>query len=179
VNLRKLDLGSSLEGEVARGGTPFSANTRYAAAMPEEPVLIAQELRVAVGRVARRLRRISAERDTATAVKFTEVTLLLRLAREGRQSPSDLARHEQVTSQAIAAIVRELQARKLVRRGAHSTDGRRSLLSITDAGRAALWSDDQAALHALVETLGEHYTKTELRRLAAAIPLLNRLADLI
>jgi MarR family/Family of unknown function (DUF6282) len=49
---------------------------------------------------------------------FTEVTLLLRLAREGPQSPRDLARHDQVTSQAIAAIVRELQARKLVSRNA-------------------------------------------------------------
>lgn len=147
--------------------------------MPDDSALIAQELRVAVGRVARRLRRISAERDTTSAVKFTEVTVLLRLAREGPQSPGDLAKHEQVTSQAIAAIVRELQARNLVSRDAHSTDGRRALVSITAKGRAALWSDDQAALRTLVDTLGDNYTKAELRRLGAMIPLLNRLADLI
>jgi DNA-binding MarR family transcriptional regulator len=147
--------------------------------VPDDSALIAQELRVAVGRVARRLRRISAERDTTSAVKFTEVTVLLRLAREGPQSPGDLAKHEQVTSQAIAAIVRELQARNLVSRDAHSTDGRRALVSITAKGRAALWSDDQAALRTLVDTLGDNYTKAELRRLAAMIPLLNRLADLI
>ena len=147
--------------------------------MPDDSALTAQELRVAVGRVARRLRRISAERDTAAAVKFTEVTVLLRLAREGPQSPSDLAKHEQVTSQAIAAIVRELQARNLVSRDAHSTDGRRALVSITAKGRAALWSDDQAALRTLAETLDDYYTRAELRRLGAMIPLLNRLADLI
>lgn len=147
--------------------------------MSDDEAQIAQELRVAVGRVARRLRRISAERDAATAVKFTEVTVLLRLAREGPQSPSDLAKHEQVTTQAIAAIVRELQARNLVSRDAHSTDGRRTLISITAKGRAALWNDDQAALRTLAEALGDCYTKAELRRLAATIPLLNRLADLI
>jgi DNA-binding MarR family transcriptional regulator len=147
--------------------------------VPDDSALIAQELRVAVGRVARRLRRISAESDTAAAVKFTELTVLLRLAREGPQSPSDLAKHEGVTSQAIAAIVRELQARNLVSRDAHSTDGRRALVSITAKGRAALWSDDQGALRTLVETLGDYYTRAELRRLGAMIPLLNRLADLI
>jgi DNA-binding MarR family transcriptional regulator len=145
----------------------------------DDEAQIAQELRVAVGRVARRLRRISAERDAVAAVKFTEVTVLLRLAREGPQSPSDLAKHEQVTTQAIAAIVRELQARDLVSRDAHSTDGRRTLISITAKGRAALWSEDQAALRTLTETLGDYCTKAELRRLAATIPLLNRLADLI
>jgi DNA-binding MarR family transcriptional regulator len=147
--------------------------------VPDDSALIAQELRVAVGRVARRLRRISAERDTVSAVKFTEVTVLLRLAREGPQSPSDLAKHEQVTSQAIAAIVRALQTRNLVSRDAHSTDGRRALVSITAKGRAALWSEDQAALRTLVDTLGDYYTRAELRRLGSMIPLLNRLADLI
>jgi DNA-binding MarR family transcriptional regulator len=147
--------------------------------VPDDSALIAQELRVAVGRVARRLRRISAESDAAAAVKFTELTVLLRLAREGPQSPSDLAKHEGVTSQAIAAIVRELQARNLASRDAHSTDGRRAFVSITAKGRAALWSDDQAALRTLVETLGDYYTRAELRRLGAMIPLLNRLADLI
>jgi hypothetical protein len=38
---------------------------------------------------------------------------------------------------------------------------------------------DQAALGTLVETLADHYTSALQRRLAATIPLLNRLADLI
>ena len=70
--------------------------------MPDELTQVSQELRVAVGRVARRLRRISAEGDAEGAVKFNELLVLLRLSHQGALSPSDIARHEQVTSQAIA-----------------------------------------------------------------------------
>jgi hypothetical protein len=67
-------------------------------------------------------------------VKFTEVTVL-RLAREDRSRRATWP-NERVTSQAIAAIVRELQAQPGESRW-HSTDGRRTLISITK-GRAAL-----------------------------------------
>lgn len=140
---------------------------------------LAQELRVAVGRVARRLRRLSAEGDAPGSIKFNELLVLVRLARDGAASPSDIARHEQVTSQAIAAIVRSLEARGLVTRDAHGTDGRRTLISITKAGRVAIRSHDQAALDVTVETLSEYFSSGEIRRLTSAVPLLNRLADLL
>lgn len=148
--------------------------------MPDQDnALLAQELRVAVGRVARRLRRISAEEDAPGSIKFNELLVLVRLARDGAASPSDIARHEQVTSQAIAGVVRTLEDRGLVTRDAHSTDGRRTLVSITRAGRAAVRSHDQAALETMVAVLGEYYSSGEIRRLASVVPLLNRLADLI
>lgn len=148
--------------------------------MPDQDTsLLAQELRVAVGRVARRLRRISSEEDPPGTIKFNELLVLVRLAREGASSPSEIARHEQVTSQAIAAVVRNLEALGLVTRDAHSTDGRRTLVAITRAGRAAVRSHDQAAMDALVEVLGDYYSSGEIRRLESVVPLLNRLADLI
>src|SRR4051812_39748354 len=148
--------------------------------MPDEDTsLLAQELRVAVGRVARRLRHISAEEDEPGTINFNELLVLVRLAREGPSSPSEVARHEQVTSQAIAAVVRSLEARGLVTRDAHSTDGRRTLITITRAGRAAIGSHDQAAMDTMVDALGEYYSSGEIRRLASVVPLLNRMADLI
>jgi DNA-binding MarR family transcriptional regulator len=147
--------------------------------MSDDLTQVSQELRVAVGRVARRLRRISAERDAEGAVKFNELLVLLRLAHEGALSPSDIARHEQVTSQAIAAVVRDLEARGLVTRDAHSTDGRRTVVVLTKAGRAALASHDQAAARTMVEVLDEYFSSGEIKRLTSAIPLMNRLADLI
>ena len=148
--------------------------------MPDQNAsLLAQELRVAVGRVARRLRQISAEQDAPGAVKFTEVVVLVRLAREGPLSPTEIARHEQVTSQAIAAVVRNLESSGLVTRDAHSTDGRKTLISITRAGRAAIHSHDQAAMDSMVDALDDYYSAGEIRRLQAIVPLLNRLADLI
>nr|WTB35046.1 MarR family transcriptional regulator [Streptomyces sp. NBC_00830] len=147
--------------------------------MSDDLTYVSQELRVAVGRVARRLRRISTEGDAEGAVKFTELLVLTRLSHEGALSPSDIARHEKVTSQAIAAVVRDLETRGLVTRDAHSTDGRRTVIALTRAGRAALASHDQAAAHTMVEVLDERFSSGEIRRLTSAIPLLNRLADLI
>ena len=64
-------------------------------------VVTAQELRLAIGRVARRLRQLYAtERDGA--VSFIELGVLVRLQREGPTSPGTLAAGEGVTSQAIA-----------------------------------------------------------------------------
>jgi DNA-binding MarR family transcriptional regulator len=147
--------------------------------MSDDLTHVSQELRAAVGRVARRLRRVSAEGDAEGAVKFTELIVLLRLSHEGALSPSDIARHEKVTSQAIAAVVRDLETRGLVTRDAHSTDGRRTVIALTRAGRAAIASHDQASAHAMVEILGERFSAGEIRRLASVIPLLNRLADLL
>jgi DNA-binding MarR family transcriptional regulator len=147
--------------------------------MPDDLTHVSQELRVAVGRVARRLRRVSAEGDAEGAVKFTQLIVLLRLSHEGALSPSDIARHEKVTSQAVAAVVRDLETRGLVVRDAHSTDGRRTVIKLTRAGRAALTSHDQAAAHAMVEALDKRFSPAEIRRLNSVIPLLNRLADLI
>ena len=144
-----------------------------------EPAATAQEVRVAVGRVARRLRRISGMHRDGETISFTQITLLVRLAREGPMSPTAIARHEQVTSQAITALVRELEGRRLVTRDAHSTDGRRTLVSITKAGRAALWDYNEEVVATLVAALSERFTPAEVRRLSAAVPLLNRLADII
>lgn len=136
----------------------------------------AQDLRVAIGRVARGLRRLYAsERDEA--VSFIELAILVRLDREGPTFPTALAARESVTSQAIAGIVRELERRALVRRTADELDRRRVLVAITDGGRELLVRREHAVVDAMVRALAEAYTPVERRRLEAAVPLLNRLAE--
>jgi len=137
----------------------------------------AQDLRVAIGRVARGLRRLyAAERDDGAA-SFIELAILVRLDREGPTFPSELAAGETVTSQAIAGIVRELERRDLVQRSGDLEDRRRVLVAITDAGRELLMRREQAVVDATVRALEEDYTPAERRRLEAAVPLLNRLAE--
>jgi len=137
----------------------------------------AQDLRVAIGRVARGLRRLyAAERDDGAA-SFIELAILVRLDREGPTFPSELAAGETVTSQAIAGIVRELERRDLVQRSGDLQDRRRVLVAITDAGRELLMRREQAVVDATVRALEEDYTPAERRRLEAAVPLLNRLAE--
>src|SRR5215467_13814049 len=109
-------------------------------------VATAQELRVAIGRVARRLRQLYAtERESAAS--FIELGILVRLEREGPTSPTTLAAGESVTSQAITGAVREL-----------------------------LVSRENAVVDAMVTALAHEYTPAERRQLESAVPLLNRLA---
>jgi DNA-binding MarR family transcriptional regulator len=138
-------------------------------------VAAAQDLRVAIGRVARRLRQLYAtERESAAS--FIELGILVHLEREGPASPSTLAAREGVTSQAIAGTVRELERRALVERTSGQTDRRRVAVAITDTGRELLMSREHAVVDAMVTALADGYTPAERRQLESAIPLLNRLA---
>lgn len=136
----------------------------------------AQELRVAIGRVARRMRQIYATHD-GTGPTFTEVAVLVHLAREGPTSPTQLAGRERVTTQAIAAVIRDLESRKLVQRGPHPSDGRRTVITITPAGAAVISDRELAVMDVLIRALENSFDATERRRLEAVTPLLNKLAD--
>jgi DNA-binding MarR family transcriptional regulator len=131
---------------------------------------------MAVGRVARRLRQIYAD-ERESAVSFIEISILVHLARSGPSSPSALAARESVTSQAIAGVVRELESRGLVARSGHPQDRRRVVIAITETGRELLSSHEHAVVQAIVKALADDYSPAERRRLRAAVPLLDRLAD--
>jgi DNA-binding MarR family transcriptional regulator len=138
-------------------------------------LLTKQELRLAIGRVARRLRQLYAtERDAA--VSFIELGILVRLQREGPTSPGTLAAGEGVTSQAIAGVVRELERRALVERTGGQADRRRVAVAITDAGRELLMSREHAVVDAMIAALATEFTSAERQQLESAIPLLDRLA---
>lgn len=138
----------------------------------------AQQLRVAVGRVARRLRQRSGTHPREPA-SFSQIILLVRLEQDGALTPTELAVHEKVTTQAIAQVVRELEDRGLVTRETHASDRRSTVVAITEQGRAVVRSHDQAGVAVLAKALATSFTPAELRRLQLAIPLLNRVADLI
>jgi DNA-binding MarR family transcriptional regulator len=144
--------------------------------MTDSPdVLAAQDLRLAIGRVARRLRQLYAT-ERGSAANVIELGILVRLQREGPTSPGTLAAGEGVTSQAIAGVVRELERRALVERTGDQADRRRVAVAITDAGRELLTSREHAVVDAMVRALADEYTPAERRQLESAVLLLNRLA---
>ena len=139
-------------------------------------VIAAQDLRLAIGRVARRLRQLYAtEREGAAS--FIELGILVRLEREGPISPSTLAAGEGVTSQAIAGVVRELERRALVERAGGQNDRRRVTVAITDAGRELLMNREHVVVGAMVRALADEYTPAERGQLESVVPLLSRLAQ--
>jgi DNA-binding MarR family transcriptional regulator len=132
---------------------------------------LAADLRVAVGRLARRLRQEQQSGD----LSFPEISVLSRLDREGPASPGRLAAAERVKPQAMAVTVAKLEARTLVARVADAGDARRALLSIAGPGLAVLTQLRNARNALLTRGLAD-FDEAELGRLHDALPLLERLA---
>jgi DNA-binding MarR family transcriptional regulator len=94
-------------------------------------------------------------------------------------SARQLANGERVTAQAIGAALGALHRRGLVQRTPDSRDRRRTIVSLTDPGRSAFTVREQTVIDRMVQAVESGYTAAERRRLAAAVPLLERLADLL
>jgi DNA-binding MarR family transcriptional regulator len=137
----------------------------------------ARDLRIAVGRVGRRLRDLYATMPTAGEVSFAEVSLLSRLRREGSTSPGALAEAEHVTAQAVGSVLGVMQRKGLIDRAPDPTDGRKVVVTLTDAGQHAFDHRGEEVSEHLARVLGQEFTPAERARLAAAVPLLERLAD--
>lgn len=137
----------------------------------------ARDLRLAIGRIARRIRQLYAAADASSDVTFTELAILSRLAREGESSPSALAGTERITAQAIGSSLRTLHERGLVSRAPDARDRRRVMVSISGPGRHTLDSREHVITERLNEALADGFSRAELQRIASAVPLLERLAD--
>ena len=140
----------------------------------EETVLLGGDIRVAVGRIARRLRQAHVAGDPT----FSEASVLARLDRDGPAAPGALAAAERVRPQAMTATLRALERRGLVARSADAEDGRRALITVTDQGRRVLTDMRRASTVRLARGLAQ-FTPAERARLAEAVPLLERLAGLL
>lgn len=90
-----------------------------------------------------------------------------------------LARHEQMTPQAMGATIASLEKLGLVTRSADAADARRWILSLTPEGLAAIHSGRNAVADKITAVLEESFTDEETGTLAAAAPLMVRLADLL
>src|SRR5262249_51499599 len=133
---------------------------------------VASELHVAIGRVVRRLRQAHVPGD----LTLSEASVLSRLDRGGPATPGELATHERVRPQAMCATLAALERPRLVVRAGDPTDGRRVLMSATDAGRQLL-VDRRGVKAAVMARALAGFSADELRLLSDVTPLLERLAD--
>src|ERR1700709_2051289 len=95
---------------------------------------LASDLRVVLGQLIRRLR-------SEHRFSLSQGSVLGRPAREGAQSVSDLAFAERVRPQSMAQTVTDLESDGLVARAPDPDDGRRALVSLTEAGLTELRED--------------------------------------
>ncbi len=131
---------------------------------------VASELRVVLGRLIRRL-------GSEHKYGLTQTAVLGRLDRMGPQPTGQLAKWEGVRPQSMSQTIAELESLALVSRSADVSDGRRSLVSLTDAGRAALHEDRAQREGYLAELINEKLDADERELLSRAIELLRRISD--
>jgi DNA-binding MarR family transcriptional regulator len=138
----------------------------------EEIEELAGALRVGVGMLFRRLKQ--AEPGDLT---MPETSALSRLDRGGPMTSSDLARQDRISPQSMGVTVAALEQRGLIARDRDPQDGRRILLSLTEAGRQVVHSRRGARTELIARALRDGFTPAELAQLRAIIPLVERLAE--
>lgn len=142
-----------------------SPNTAYTTAL-------AAELRIALGRLVRKLREHSRSGDLTPSQR----AVLIHLEREGPTTVTGLARAEGVRPQSMGATVAALEAARHVAGVSDPSDGRQTLISLTDDSREMLLAGRAAREDWLFHGL-DIFSPAERDQLAVAIPLLRRLAD--
>jgi DNA-binding MarR family transcriptional regulator len=140
-----------------------------------DPDELAAALRLSIGLLLRRMRQI----PTRDELTLSESAALARLDRGGPATSAQLARAEQISPQSMGATLGALQERGLIDRAPDPEDGRRMILSITETGLAVLRDRRNQRSAELARALSTGFTATELRQLATAAPLLERLANSI
>ena len=134
---------------------------------------LAGALRVSVGMLFRRLKQAEPEDD----LTMPETSALSRLDRGGPMTASDLARQDRISPQSMGVTVAALEQRGLIARDRDPQDGRRIMLSLTEAGRQVVHSRRGARTKRIARALRDGFTPAELAQLRAIIPLIERLAE--
>jgi DNA-binding MarR family transcriptional regulator len=134
---------------------------------------LAQDLRAQLGKLKRRLREQSQVGDLTPS----QVSVLLRLEKDGPATASSLARAEAMRPQSMASVVAALESAGLVSGAPDPSDGRQTLLSLTDTCRQ--WAKEGRAARQdwLTRMLQARLSPQEQDQLAASVELLRRLVD--
>jgi DNA-binding MarR family transcriptional regulator len=138
-----------------------------------EPDDVAVALRLSIGLFVRRLRQAPVPGE----LTLPEFSALARLDRGGAVTPGELAKAEQISPQAMGTTLGGLERQGLVARQPDPGDGRRVVMSLTEAGRRAVRDKRAVRTAQLAKALSGGFTQAELETLMAAAPLIERLAE--
>ena len=136
---------------------------------------VAGVLRVSIGLLLRRMRQTR----TVGELTLPESSALTRLDRGGPATASALAKLEQISPQSMGATLGALEAKGLIERSPDPGDGRRAVLSVTETGLRLIRDKRNARTEQFAKALSAEFTPAEIQLLAAASPLLERLAESI
>lgn len=132
--------------------------------------VIADDLRAVVGRLVRHLR-------AGYTIPPHQYGVLRSIERIGPQTASQLAAVEAVRPQSMAHTLQQLDRAGFVTREPDPTDGRQTLIALSDAGRAAVTEQGREVAGWLARAIDANLDADEQARLGDAVPLLMRLVD--
>ena len=134
---------------------------------------LAAEIRAAGGKLKRRLREHGGRNDLTPS----QVSVLLRLEKDGAATVSSLARAEGMRPQSMSAVVTPLQQSGLVRGAPDPSDGRQTLMSLTPKCVKLIQEGRAARQDWLTTTISQKLSAHEQEKLQAALELLTRLVE--
>ena len=132
-------------------------------------------LATAVFRLRSRIRIEAGLRSTG--IPISQLAVLGRIIDEGPTTAAALAAGEHVTQQAIAQSLATLKQRGLVQKQADPSDGRKSLVTATAAGRELRESLTVSREEWLTRAIDAAVKPEERTLLREAIELIERIAD--
>jgi DNA-binding MarR family transcriptional regulator len=146
---------------------------RLRAAKPGTAADLAAHLRTILSRLKRRLR----EQGGRGELTPSQVSVLLRLEKDGAATVSGLARAEGMRPQSMSSIVASLEDAGLVSGIPDPGDGRKILMSLSRKCEKRLQDVRAARQDWLTAIIVEKLSATEQRRLSATVELLRRLTE--
>jgi DNA-binding MarR family transcriptional regulator len=134
---------------------------------------LAAQLRTILSRLKRRLREQGGSGDLTPS----QISVLLRLERNGAATVSALARAEGMRPQSMSSIVTSLQDAGLVRGIPDPNDGRKTLMSLSKKCQKRLQEVRAARQDWLTAMIVQKLSAQEQRQLATTFELLSRLTE--
>ena len=134
---------------------------------------LAAELRAVYRKLKLRLREHGGGNDLTPS----QISVVLRLEKDGPATVSSLARAEGMRPQSMSAIVTPLQEIGLVRGTPDPSDGRQTLMSLTPKCLKWLQVGRAARQDWLATTISQKLSLREQQTLQAALDLLARLVE--
>ena len=141
--------------------------------MSADAFQVAEALRVGLSLLLRRLKQL----QVVGELTLPQTSALILLDRGGPATSGELAKLEQISPQSMGTTLAALETEGLIERSPDPADGRRVVLSVSEAGREVLRTRRNARTEALARALSEGFSDAELEQLMAVGPLFERLAD--
>ncbi|MFJ3305347.1 MarR family winged helix-turn-helix transcriptional regulator [Streptomyces sp. NPDC086549] len=135
----------------------------------------ARDLRVVFSRLRRRIREVAPDEAEGVLTPSQESALTL-VGKHGAATASALASAEGVRPQSMAATLAALEQHGLIRRTPDPDDGRRQLVTLTEAGRARVEGNRQAREEWLARAFQDRFTEEERQTVLTALGLMERLS---